>query len=299
MDEREFPAAVWDAAPRRVRYGAGTAATILARVAAGESMRAICRDPSMPAPHTVGRWVREKASFAADLWAARVASGQPLRPGGRSTYCVATAGAILERMWAGEAVTVICRDPEMPVAATVYKWRQERPEFAKAFAAAFELRAEGLFERGWELACAVTPETAYATDVKLRHLRWFVGKLSPKKYGPQKAVAPAQQPSEMNVWTKNYILPTAEESAAGQSGRWSQEPSVHAYSMVPVDDPTPAAGMALPKPAYVREPATCRGPDATYAPRGGAIEVEVEGEEEDDYWAQGQRGAGWSGEDLT
>lgn len=189
MDDSEFPLAVWDAAPRRVRFGAETAREILRRTAAGESMRAICRDPTMPAPHTVGRWAQDRPKFAADLLAAREAAGGPFR-GGRTTYCVATVEAICARVAAGEAVTAICADPDMPVAATVYAWRDRHPEFNNALYEAMDVRADRLFEQGWEMAQAATPKTAYVTQVRLAHLRWHVGKLHPKRYGVLKALPP-------------------------------------------------------------------------------------------------------------
>lgn len=290
MDDTEFPAPVWDAAPRRVRYGAQAARTILARTAAGESMRAICRDPGMPAPHTVGRWAKDRPTFAEALLAARQAAGGPFR-GGRSTYCEATAQAIFERVCAGEALTAVCRDADMPVAATVYKWRAERPEFARALAMAMAIRADGLFEHGWDLAQAATPQTAYLTHVRLGQLRWHVGKLAPKKYGAIKPVEAGggAGPPALHVYTKRFVLPTAEEEAQGQRGRWSEAPAEHLYSMVQVGKHA-RSGERLPPPDVVREPASTQGPDARGEARGGAVEAELDdpGEgwaaEPDDYW---------------
>lgn len=275
MDDSEFPLAVWDAAPRRVRWGAGTAREILRRTAAGESMRSICRDEAMPAPHTVGRWAKERPRFAEALLAARRSAGGPWR-GGRTTFCDETAQAIIDRVCEGEALIAVCRDPDMPVAATVYKWRRDQPEFGRALAAAFELRAEGFFERGWEMAEAATPETAYLTRVRLGQLRWHVGKLEPKKYGPQKAFAPPPPDPEraLHVYLKNFIM-----GSDGQPGRWSEEPAKHLYSMVRRDGQD-RGGEPLPPPEKIREPASTRGPDATWGPRGGAVEAEYEGEDE-------------------
>ncbi len=189
MDDSEFPLAVWEAAPRRVRYGLATAEEILRRTAAGESMRAICRDPKMPAPHTVGRWAQERPKFAARLRAAREAAGGPFR-GGRTTYCEATVEVICARVAAGEALIRICDDPAMPVAATVYAWRGKHAEFNNALYEAMDVRADRLFEEGWEMARAATPNTAHVTSMRLAHLRWHVGKLHPKRYGVLKALLP-------------------------------------------------------------------------------------------------------------
>ncbi len=276
MDDSEFPVGVWDAAPRRVRWGAETAREILRRTEAGESMRSICRDEGMPAPHTVGRWATERPRFGEALLAARRAAGGPWR-GGRTTFCDATAQAIIDRICEGEALISVCRDPDMPVAATVYRWRAQQPEFARALAQAFELRAEGFFERGWEIAEAATPETAYLARVKLGQLRWHVGKLAPKKYGALKPFAPPTPDPErvLHVYTKNYVL-----GSGGEPGRWSEEPARHLYSMVRRDG-RGGGGEPLAPPAVVREPAATQGPDADWQARGGAVEAEFEGDGED------------------
>jgi len=168
---------------------------ILRRTAAGETMRAICRDAHMPDPSTVCMWARKRPRFAADLLAAREAAGGPFI-GGRSSYCIATVEAICARVAAGEAVTAICADPDMPVAATVYAWRDKHPEFNNALYEAMDVRADRLFEQGWEMAQAATPQTAYLTQVRLAHLRWHVAKLHPKRYGVLKALhAEGEEPA--------------------------------------------------------------------------------------------------------
>ncbi|MFL5298501.1 MAG: hypothetical protein ACJ798_19150 [Phenylobacterium sp.] len=223
-DEREtfgLPALVGD---RRWwgRVSVGMVRELLARTAEGESLRSVCRDPRMPSTRTICRWARERPTFAARLLAARQASGQPLRAGGRSSYCVATAEALLARICAGESLSRICRDPDMPVAATVYTWREARPEFAEALAVAFDLRAEGFFDRGWELAEAATPETAYLTHVRLMQLRWHVGKLAPKKYGlpvQMEGGADKDDPDRqgLTVIIKRFSDVTPEEQAAADA----------------------------------------------------------------------------------
>jgi hypothetical protein len=160
MDPYEFPAPRASWKPRAVRYGAAQAQGLLARTAAGESLRAICRDPTMPAPHTVHRWLRERPGFAAAMLAARQAAGGPFR-GGRCTYCRETAEAIFARLCAGESITRICKDPDMPVVATVYKWRRDVGEFDEMLRMARDIQADGLFDRGGEICEAATPETAY------------------------------------------------------------------------------------------------------------------------------------------
>ncbi|HEY6983842.1 terminase small subunit protein [Reyranella sp.] len=47
------------------------AATICARLAAGETLRAICRDPALPGETVVRRWATERPAFAARIRRAR------------------------------------------------------------------------------------------------------------------------------------------------------------------------------------------------------------------------------------
>jgi len=197
----------------RVRFEA-VSAEILRRTAAGETMRAICAEAHMPDPSTVCAWARKKPRFAADLLAAREAAGGPFI-GRRSSYCLATVEAICARVAAGEAVTAVCEDPDMPVVATVYAWRDRHPEFNNALYEAMDVRADRLFEQGWEMAKAATPQTAYLTHVRLAHLRWHVGKLHPKRYGVLKSLhaegeepvaAAAAPPRRMVVSVSHFNL---------------------------------------------------------------------------------------------
>ena len=191
MDPSEFPAPVTAdeaSCPNGVRHGAEAAEAILARTRAGESLLAICRSPGMPRATTVCRWLLERPGFAAAMHAARVAAGGPFR-GRRALWCPETAQAVLDRVAGGEALSAVCAEAAMPSLGTVYGWARQRPEFRAALDEAYEMRAETWMDRGWELAQAVTPETAYASEVKLRFLRWYVGKVAPKRYGPKKAVA--------------------------------------------------------------------------------------------------------------
>jgi transposase-like protein len=45
---------------KRVRFSEEVADLICARVAAGESMTAVCRDEGMPHPTSVYAWIRER-----------------------------------------------------------------------------------------------------------------------------------------------------------------------------------------------------------------------------------------------
>ncbi|MDB5475408.1 MAG: hypothetical protein JWP49_919 [Phenylobacterium sp.] len=171
------------------RWPAATAAEIVRRTAAGETMLAICRDPQMPGPRIVFRWMAERPAFRQAIDEARRKAGRSLFD--TSTYCRETAEAIFQRLCAGEGLSRICRDPQMPANITVYRWMAKHEDFRAAVALAREIAAENFFERGWELAEDATPQTAYLTDVRLKHLRWHAGKLSPGKFGAHRPQDPA------------------------------------------------------------------------------------------------------------
>lgn len=163
-----------------VRFTAALARHIIAEVATGRSLQAICAAPGMPAPTSVSRWSRERGAFRGRLYEARVAAGSAF--GATPTYCEDTARSFFERLCEGESILAICRDPRMPCFSTFYRWRRVYPEFAERMRLAREIQAERFCALGWEIAEAVTPETAFATHVKLTHLRWTAGVLSPGKY---------------------------------------------------------------------------------------------------------------------
>jgi hypothetical protein len=165
---------------------------------------------------------------------AREAAGLGLGRGLPSTYDAETASAICERLCLGERVKDIMADPDMPGYSTFFRWQNTFPEFREAVTLAREISALRLAEEGWEDACAVTPATAFATRVKLEHLRWYAGKLAPKRYGALKAVAVEDEDDArggrdggMTVIVKRFCDITPEEQAAAdeterleQLGRW-------------------------------------------------------------------------------
>jgi hypothetical protein len=103
-------------------------------------------------------------------------------------WCEQTATDICTRLAHGETLTKICRDPEMPSLATVYYWRTRHPEFGDAVMLARQVQAEQLCDEGLDVARAVTPKTAFATDVMLKQFRWTAGALAPARFGRFKLV---------------------------------------------------------------------------------------------------------------
>jgi hypothetical protein len=186
-------------------WSAGLAEAICERVAAGELLYAVCREAGMPTAQSVGRWARERPAFGAALAAARLAGGRPGRGGGGVwTYDLEVAEAICQRIAEGEALTAICEAVEMPCFSTVYNWGRRFPEFAQMMRDAREAQAAFYCDRGWALAMAATPQTAYLTDVRLKQLRWMAGCLAPRVYGA-KRVEPEAAREVLTTLVRTFI----------------------------------------------------------------------------------------------
>lgn len=195
-----------------VRFSAEVARAICRRVAAGETIQRICSDEGMPNRGTVTAWAKAHGRFRRALARAQTLGGWDHERGGgrRSSYCEAMAMEIFARLSLGEPMTTICRDPTMPSQSTVALWRARYPEFAERVARARGVQAEQFCDLGWEIASAVTPATAYATEVKLRQLRWTAagfGRHRPVEAETtleREAAAPAQQAGPV-VWTVRHF----------------------------------------------------------------------------------------------
>jgi hypothetical protein len=165
------------------KYTAELGAMICQRVAAGESLRSMCRaDPAMPTEKTVWNWGRSHPDFA-HCWAlARQAArqakwaadagraksgrakagalyaggpgsrGRPAWNRGLSGYNFVVTEAICDRLCLGETLTSVCRDPEMPSVATVYNWLRAHPEFVDLYRRAREFAFSYIVETAAEQA---------------------------------------------------------------------------------------------------------------------------------------------------
>jgi hypothetical protein len=131
-------------------------AAVCRRLAAGESLRSICRDdPSMPTEKTVWNWSRAHRDFRlmkahalatarerslaerdAALAAKRAAAGPFGGPRGRtgrpSGYGQAIADQVIARVM-GEGLTQACQAPDMPSVGTVYNWLKRHPDFLERY----------------------------------------------------------------------------------------------------------------------------------------------------------------------
>lgn len=157
-------------------YDPEVAVKICTRLAAGESLRAICRaDPSMPTEKTVWNWRRAHPNFAHAMavvltvrraearrkWAARTRARAAARKARaatsadgrarikhRSGYGPEVADAICARLCLGEPLYRLCEDPAMPSLGTVYNWLRRHPDF------------QAKYRRARDVAFAFLVETA-------------------------------------------------------------------------------------------------------------------------------------------
>ncbi|MDO8801710.1 hypothetical protein [Phenylobacterium sp.] len=189
-DAAQAPAAARTARPWR-RYTEVLATVICQRVAAGESLSAICRDPGMPTRDTVRIWRRDRAGFAARLTQAQF-DGRHLagRGGG---YCPHVAGLICDRLALGMSLRQACALEGMPGETTVYGWLRRHQDFLDAYARARVLQAHRRFDQVWEIAEAADKEGAFLAKVRIDAARWQASRLAPKRYGLKAELAEAYE----------------------------------------------------------------------------------------------------------
>lgn len=100
------------------RYHPLVRAAILGRVAAGETVKAVCAEAGMPDQTSVNGWARRDAGFAAELAAARA------RGAARRLWDCdeAVAWALIRRLAAGARLAEVLREPGMPSWRTYRRW---------------------------------------------------------------------------------------------------------------------------------------------------------------------------------
>ena len=103
-------------------------AEIVARVDAGEYLRAVCASPGMPFETTVRTWARADPLFKEALAAAK-RRGTWRR---HFAYDEAKAAAFLARARAGETIRSLIGQPGMPSQRTYTHWNRTQAPFAEA-----------------------------------------------------------------------------------------------------------------------------------------------------------------------
>lgn len=257
-----------------VQYSANLARAICARVAAGETLVAICAERGMPSRASVTRWVREQPRFAGMYHRAKVlARRDGLGP--TTTFCEVVAHEICARVAQGETLTAICDDPAMPAMWTVMHWQRRSAAFAEALTLAREAHAERMADEGWRMALAGTPETARLLRVQLGQLRWSAAIKSPRTHGRLRAAEPPAAPSETPVLLfKHFRLETNPETDQLRVVTYMPDPETRQPVFTsagpwkdPIDPVAKRAGLyGRTYPAVVRPPP--RPPNAPHDPEG-------------------------------
>lgn len=107
--------------------------------------------------------------------------GRPARPQVR--FSMPTAVSICARVAAGEATARMCRENKMPSVSTLYRWRDDIPEFALMLARARDIAADAAVDEALAIAAATTKETVTADRLKISTLLWRAVHGVPKRYG--------------------------------------------------------------------------------------------------------------------
>lgn len=202
------------------RYTEEIATEICLRLASGESLNAVCRDPETPNKSTVLKWAARHPAFAEAMVKARArAAGRvdngptrklrrqlarlaergrapPDRPGG---YSDAAAETICRRIAHGEALADICRDPDLPSHVTVGAWARRNPAFAYMLELAREQQALIKLDLAWNIARDATPATLPLARLRIATLRWQAARLDPRAFADK---APIPAPHVMDAIRK-------------------------------------------------------------------------------------------------
>lgn len=198
------PARKWPIPPMDKRSGhRDTAFTwpmgdlIVARIAEGETVKAITADPRMPAYCTVFRWMQVVPAFGAAVAEARVElarerlrvkdfqrrwRGRRRRGGQREQASAEVLGRFLDALRDGASVSEAVAQPGAPSFKMVYSRVRKCPGFRLAFVIACDFR-DFVLELDREDVIASVGETGIrAANAGLRAVDARRGRLRPKLY---------------------------------------------------------------------------------------------------------------------
>ena len=137
-------------------------AMVLARVGAGETLAAVCRDDGMPTERCVRNWAKADAGFAAELASAR-AAGAGRRPpaGGYPPFDEARAGRVLAALAGGATIPRALKAEGLSWRA-FRRWRMTQAAFQAEVARLSEAKAQGRRKAGHGRWRAYDAEVAVA-----------------------------------------------------------------------------------------------------------------------------------------
>ena len=181
-----------------------TAAQICSRVAAGESLRAICKPRDMPGAATVHRWAAVRPAFGTALRQAQAAAQAGRRDAYRAkaadrawkrarpwarpdAYRAEVGEEICRRLASGRSLLEICGEDDMPVTGTVYEWLRGHDDFAAMYRQARRMQAEMLADLAWAIAREAREDEVKVARLQFDVLRWRAARLAPKTYREEDA----------------------------------------------------------------------------------------------------------------
>ena len=239
------------------------------RLEAGESLCSICRDPLMPQRWQLDRWRAAEALFAEMVEEARAraeAAGLWTRKANHH-WSEDLAREILARIAAGRSLVEVCAEADMPHATSVTRWLQERPEFLAGYLDARGAQADTLFDLAWRIARDATEDDWRTARLKIDTIKWRIGKLAPKRYGPafaaraaeraaERAAKGAEEDEPFEVWVRHFACGDdphdVDFALRAQPPRTPDEPLLLLYE--DSEAPEPARHPShIPPPAF-REP---------------------------------------------
>nr|MEA2797302.1 hypothetical protein [Phenylobacterium sp.] len=204
-------------------FDEGKAAAFLARVRAGERIRAVLREPGMPSRGTYEHWKATQPPFAEAVFALRQRGDARLRERAKARwrgFDQPLADRIIRGLNTGlKLAAVLAADPELPCRPVVARWRREQPEFDRVLrmifaawrrrpapvpAAVVEEIVDHIVEGGSFASFSRLP--GGPSRVTLR--RWLRG-------DRDFAAAVAQACEDREEWYEDQILMTAERTPSG------------------------------------------------------------------------------------
>lgn len=121
-------------------YDEALGRAVIIRYAAGESLRRIADDPTMPTLERIERWRATELEFGAEIHRLKAIQAQLRREALAVRpvywpYDQAVADHILVRLVRGEKLrALLAGDPALPGMDTIKRWRQEQPVFDRELA---------------------------------------------------------------------------------------------------------------------------------------------------------------------
>lgn len=100
-----------------------------------------------------------------------------------SLYTPGLGAIICDKIASGQSLRGICAAEAMPSFATVKRWLRADEDFRAQYVRAREDQADYLAEEALEAGLHGSNDDYQRNRIKLDAIKWFAGKVAPKKYG--------------------------------------------------------------------------------------------------------------------